>query len=66
MILPEGTTLPNRTGALKQIILYMLYRKPVASSTPMHSRSAAPSKDQVQTATNEFLRRIRNTSRKLE
>ena len=31
----------------------------------MHSRSAAPLKDQIQTATNEFLRRMRNTSREL-
>ena len=63
--LPEGTNLPMRTGALTKIILYKFFRKPVASYTPMHSKSAVPAKDQVQTVTNEFLRRMRNTSRDL-
>ena len=53
-MLPEETSLPTKTGALNRIILYKFFRKPVASNTPMHSRSAVPTKDQVQTVTNEF------------
>ena len=65
-ILIPGTSLPSKTGSLKNIVLYKFFRKPVASRTPMNSRSAAPLRDQIQTATNEFLRRMRNTSRELE
>ena len=38
----------------------------MANRTPLNSRSAAPLKMQVQTATNEYLRRMRNTSRELQ
>ena len=51
-ILPKGTSLPAKTGTLEPIILYQFYRKPIANPTPMNSRSAAPLKDQIQTATN--------------
>ena len=64
-ILPKGTSLPAKTGTLEPIILYQFYRKPIANPTPMNSRSAAPLKDQIQTATNKFLRRMKNTSREL-
>ena len=37
----------------------------MAKTTPTHSRSATPMKDQIQTATNEYLRWMRNTSREL-
>ena len=64
-ILEEGTFLPTKTGTLKNIILYSFYRKPIAAKTPMNARTAAPAKQLIQTATNEFLRRLRNTIREL-
>ena len=43
----------------------MFYRKPMARDTPMNVRSAFPNKQKIQTASNEFLRRYRNTSREV-
>ena len=64
-MLEPDTVLPVKQGTLKNIILYSFYRKPMAAKTPMNSRTAAPAKTLIQTATNEFLRRMRNTSREL-
>ena len=61
-----GTSLPQHTGQVKQIIMYEFYRKPMATKTPMHQRSATPERDKVQTAVNEFIRRFKNTSRQLK
>ena len=38
----------------------------MANRTPLHSRAAVPEKDRIQTVTNNFLRRLRNTSRDLD
>ena len=65
-ILEPGTTLPELTGHLSNIIMYKFYRKPMATRTPLHHRSAVPEKDKVQTAVNEIIRRFKNTSRSLE
>ena len=64
-ILEPETCLPEYTGSMKDIVLYMFFRKSMANRTPMHSRAAAPEKDRVQTVANEFLRRLKNTSREL-
>ena len=61
----EGTELPIKTGALKKIILYEFYRKPMSNRTSMLERSAMPNKDQIQTCVNEYMRRFKNTSREL-
>ena len=37
----------------------------MAKQTPMHQRSACPEKDRVTTVVNEFMRRMKNTSRDL-
>ena len=47
------------------VIQYSFYRKTMANRTPIHARSAAPEKDKVTTVTNEFIRRMKNTSRSL-
>ena len=65
-ILHKGTTLPSINGQLQNHVLYMFYRKPMARDTPLNNRSAIPAKMKVQTASNEFLRRFRNTSREVE
>ena len=65
-ILEPGTVLPENTGQIRDTIMYMFFRKSMANKTPMHSRSAAPEKDKIQTVVNEMLRRMKNTSRELE
>ena len=37
----------------------------MANRIPLHSRAAVPEKDRIQTVTNEFIRRYKNTSRNL-
>ena len=64
-ILPEEEQKPERAGALKPLILFKFYRKEVSNKMPMNARSAAPDKQQIQTATQEFIRRYKNTSRSL-
>ena len=64
-ILDEGTQLPIKSDVLKPIVLYKFYRKSISNPTPMNSRTAAPKKQQVQTATQEFIRRLKLTSRRL-
>ena len=58
--------LPTRTGRLKKVVLYVFYRKTMANNMPMHQRAAAPNQDKVQTCSNEFIRRLKNTSRSLK
>ena len=67
-IMEPGVPLPEHTGQLKRIILYSFYRKSMACQTPMHFRAAAPEKvqDKIQTAVNEYLRRMKNCSRELD
>ena len=62
-ILPPGTTGIPTNPLLKNNVMYKFYRKQIANQTPMNSRSAAPTKQKLQTATNEFRRRMLNTSR---
>ena len=57
--------IPIKTGAPKRIILYEFFKKPMSNKTPMLERSAAPNKDKLQTAVNEFIWRFKNTSREL-
>ena len=38
----------------------------MACQTPMHARAAAPEKDRIQTATQEYIRRLKNCSRELD
>ena len=69
--LPEGMPgldklkLPTKIDSLKRIIFYKFYRKPVATKPPMNARSAQPQQMKMQTATDEFLRRLKTTSREL-
>ena len=65
-ILIPRTKLPSRKGILKPIVQSKFYRKTVASRTQMITRSAAPAREKIQTATNEFLRRMRNRARTLK
>ena len=64
-ILPENTELPENLSPLKVIILYKFYRKTMANKTPLHHRSAVIESNRIQTASNEFIRRFKNTSRNL-
>ena len=65
-ILEESKTKPTcKTGALKNVILYSFYRKPMAKKIPLSRRTAAPEKTLVTTASNEFMRRFKNVSRDL-
>ena len=63
--LPAGIDPPTITGKIKPTVMYQFYRKTMANSKPMHSRSAAPEQDKIQTVTQEFNRRMKNTSRSL-
>merc|ERR1711954_404063 len=49
----------------KRIILYEFYRKPISNDTPLNARTAAPTKQLMQTCVYEYKRRLRNTSRHL-
>ena len=64
-ILEHKTKLPEKTGVIKIVILYKFYRKSMANRTPLHSRAACPEGDRIQTVVNEFIRRMKNTSRNL-
>ena len=64
-ILGNNINIPVKTGDLKRIIMYEFYKKPMSNKVPLHCRSAVPSKQQITTVSNEFLRRLKNTSREL-
>ena len=53
-IIQEETVLP-KTERVK-VCLYRIYRKTMANRMPIHSRSAQPEKDKVQTVCIEFHR----------
>ena len=56
-IVPQGMHLPIKNGRLKQVIMYIFYRKSIANKTPFNMRSAGPVRDKVAQVSQEFLRR---------
>ena len=65
-ILPADTpNIPMIQSSLQPVILNQFYRKVKSNKTPMQEKSANPLKSKIQTATNEFLRKMTNTSRLL-
>ena len=56
--------LPFHQGNAKKIVLYQFYRKPISNVTPLNARTAAPTKQLMQTCVDEY-RRLRNRSRLL-
>ena len=57
--------IPFHPGEAKKVFLYQVYRKPVANDTPKNARTAAPAKQLIQTAANDFRGRLSTTSRSL-
>ena len=63
--LPAGVDPPTITGQIRTTVMYQFFRKSMANDKPMHSRSAAPEREKMQTVTQEYIRRMKNTSRSL-
>ena len=55
-----------KTGRLKKIILFEFYKKSMANKCPNLYKSGIPDGSKRATASNEILRRLKNTSRELE
>ena len=56
---------PVRPGEAKKIILYSFYKKPMANRLANLESNAIPEGQKISTATNEIIRRYKNTSRSL-
>ena len=56
----------TRLGKLKMVILYEFYKKPMANRCPNLQKSRIPEGSNRGTASQECLRRLKNTSRELE
>ena len=54
-----------KTGKLRQVLLYNFYKKPMANRAPNLASSAAPEGQKIATASQECIRRLKNTSRDL-
>ena len=54
-----------KTGTLKRIVIFEFYKKPMANPCPNLRRSGIPDGSQRATASNEILRRLKNTSREV-
>ena len=53
-------------GELKDIALYLFFKKPMANQNPNRSNNALPEKSKVTNSVQEVIRRAKNTSRHLE
>merc|ERR1711954_337160 len=53
----------KQMGELKNIVKYKFFRKPMADPIPNRANNSIPPQTKVTTATQEILRRIKNTSR---
>ena len=67
---PEGalndtSLITTKPGALKRVVLYSFYRKPMAHPVQNMKSSVHPESVKVPTAVSEITRRIKNTSRDL-
>ena len=64
-MLEDKDLIKTKMGPLREIVLYKFYQKPMANRVGNRKASAAPEQQKVSTTSQEFLRRLKNTSRDL-
>ena len=61
----QNPTQITKLGELKNVILFNFYKKPMANKCGNLKRSGLPEQQKFNTAVQEVLRRLKNTSREL-
>ena len=64
-MLEDKDLIKTKMGPLREIVLYKFYQKPMANRVGNRKASAAPEQQKVSKIFQEFLRRLKNTSRDL-